>query len=188
MPKHSLEQWKPTVCVWNSARGIEYFRKNWSISRNALFACSATDEYLVSSHRRPQINTEWIQVHAQADFPKEWPFIWAWLNHAAFLCRMEGEVIDSPLESANTGAFWKGLILKLHCPGVFNGWAWKCKPLVIVLMRSAYLWFLLGKPVCRNDMGNYKNVPTTPSLPPFLSHYTNPHWEGEKQSHSYRLQ
>lgn len=91
-----------------------------------------------------------------------------WIMLLSF-CRMEGEVIDSPLESANTGAFWKGLILKLHCPGVFKGWAGKCRPLVIVLMRSAYLWFLLGKPVCRNDMGNYKNAPTTPSLPLSLS-------------------
>lgn len=58
-----------------------------------------------------------------------------------------------------------GLILKLHRPGVFKGWAGKCRPLVIVLMRSAYLRFLLGKPGCRNDMGNWENAPTTPSLP-----------------------
>lgn len=110
-----------------------------------------------------------------------------WIMLLSF-CRMEREVIDSPLESANTGAFWKGLILKLHCPGVFKGWPGKCRPLVIVLMRSAYLWFLLGKPVCRNDMGNYKNAPTTPSHPLSLSiiPYTNPNWEGEKQSHSYK--
>jgi len=62
--------------------------------RNTSFACSdvpgTTDEYLVSSHRRSQINAEWIQVHAQADFPKEWAFIWAWLNHAAFLLQNGG--------------------------------------------------------------------------------------------------
>lgn len=139
---------KPQMSRSTSASGILHL--------HAEMHAGTAMEYLASSHRRLKIKAPMNSSPCVDWFPERMALYWGlvWIMLLFFWPSGGRGNWQSFRKHQHWCFFGGGLILKLLCLGVFKSWTGKCRPLVIVLMRSAYLRFLLGRPICGNDMGN----------------------------------